>query len=158
MRRAVLLLFVGASACGTYTGTSTPGVPNVGPTESGPQKEGPPVGVDRPGVTPEHACDVGWDVLEPREIRAGLETAWDLNRDGVLEEVELEAGMRTLPEPMRARIAALEAQAHPTGMAAFRYWDRDDDGLIEEDELTRSMIASWDVNGDGVVDPSEWPV
>ncbi len=159
MRRAVVLLFLGASACGAYTGSTSVGIPNVAPP---PQREkaGPAVGVASPGVppTPSPECEIQWDILGPEEIAQGLTRAWDRNHDGVLEPEELALGTTALPEPMRDRIAQLEAEARPTGIAAFRYWDKNGDGVIETDELTRSMVERWDANGDGVVEPDEWPV
>ncbi len=163
MRRAALLLSLGACACGAYTGT--PSTTTLTPSATEHEAVLTGYGIDpaenRPSVPP--SCESIWDtnedgVLSSSEIAAGLEQTWDLNRDGELEPAELAAAVETLPGPMRARIAELEIRAGPNGLAAFHYWDGNQDGVIEPDELTPAMVARWDVDGDGVIEPNEWPV
>lgn len=110
--------------------------------------------------------DVADDALTYEQI-----ARWDTNHDGVLDDQERRAAAATLPDPMRSRILELEdQQAVPRpgapderasateALAGFRYFDRDANGVLTEEELTPSMIADWDRNGDGVIEPDEWPV
>ena len=65
------------------------------------------------------------------------------------------AGCTTYDEPMATAAAAQRAAACGT----YGYIDRDNDGYVEADEWTTyrtSAYASWDANGNGQIDRSEF--
>ncbi len=115
-----------------------------------------------------------WDAdadrdLSEEELGAGLFAAWDVNDDGVLDEPELAAARDDYTPDVIAILAGdvddddapeaidLEGLEGPSNLGGFYYWDKNDDGFVTSAELLPSMIARWDDDGDGVLEPSEWP-
>ena len=166
--RALLLVLVAMTGLGCATRTGAPTTRTLTPSAA--------VAPIEP-ITPADELRRGaaeWDANRDGEVddaeRAGaLFELRDVDDDGVLDPNELAAARDDWsPDRLVVRLADVDGDGEPEvvgiepregapDLDGFDYFDDDHDGQITADELTPGMVASWDANGDGVLDASEWP-
>lgn len=113
----------------------------------------------------------GDGLVHPIELATALYELWDANEGGSLDPEEWRRGVSTW-FPDRAAVTRLEdwdTNADGTvgmvefGEGTFRWplfepYDASGDGTIEIEEVSRYLHRHWDLNRDGYVDRSEWPL